>query len=161
MQRSRVQHNGGQRAGFSLLEILMATSILLASVVVLNQLVGVGHQNAIAAQDQTTAQMLCESILNEVLAGVHPLGQVDEEAFIDFPGWVYSVRVEPHQFSGLSKIEVEVNTDGTEKKRNQQFSMVRLVHRSSIGNDASGENLAGSSMASGSTVGPQSEGRQP
>lgn len=139
----------------------MATSILLASVVVLNQLVGVGNRNAIAAQDQTTAQMLCESVLNEVLAGVHPLGQVDEEAFIDHPGWVYSVRVEPQQFSGLSKIEVEVNADGTEKSRNQHFSMVRLIHRSSIGSDSDGESLAGPSTTSGSQFGLQSEGRQP
>ncbi len=161
MKRCRVQHRIKQPTGFSLLEILMATSILLASVVVLNQLVGVGNRNAIAAQDQTTAQMLCESVLNEVLAGALPLGPVDEEAFVDFPGWVYSIRVEPQQFSGLSKIEVEVNADGTEKSRNQHFSMVRLVHRSSIGSDSGSENLAGPPTTSGSQFGLQSEGRQP
>src|SRR5262245_33078232 len=48
------------RAGFSLMEVLMATSMLLASVIVLGELAGIGRRNASAARELATAEILCE-----------------------------------------------------------------------------------------------------
>jgi len=84
-----------RRDGFSLLEVLMATSILLGSIIVLNQLAGIGRKNAMAAQDLATAQLLCQTQLNEFLIGTTAADSTDEQPIAGAPGWVYSVDVEP------------------------------------------------------------------
>lgn len=83
------------RAGFSLMEVLMATSMLLASVIVLGELAGIGRRNASAARELATAEILCENKLNEILAGAAPMSAVDGEPLEDQPGWIYTVTIEP------------------------------------------------------------------
>ena len=73
------------REGFSLLEVLMATSILLGSVIVLNQLAEIGRKNAADAQDLSTAQLLCETRLNELVSGLAQIEPVDEEPIVGAP----------------------------------------------------------------------------
>ena len=63
------------RRGFSLLEVLLASSILLGCVIVLGHLAYLGRRNARAALDSSTAQILCESKMGELLAGIAPLEQ--------------------------------------------------------------------------------------
>ena len=58
-----------RRSGFSLLEVIMATAILLGCLIVLGDLAAVGRRHARDAEDLTTAQWLCQTKLNEILAG--------------------------------------------------------------------------------------------
>ena len=59
--------NQPRRSGFSLMEVLLATGILLGSLIVLGQLATVGRKHAHDAETLTTAQLLCQSKLNEIL----------------------------------------------------------------------------------------------
>ncbi|MGE3313607.1 MAG: hypothetical protein AB7O26_00740 [Planctomycetaceae bacterium] len=77
------------------MEVLLATSMLLASVIVLGELAGIGRRHASAARELATAQLLCENKLNEILAGAAPLAEVDGEPMEDQPGWIYTVKIEP------------------------------------------------------------------
>jgi prepilin-type N-terminal cleavage/methylation domain-containing protein len=61
------------RRGFSLIEVIVATAILLGSVVVLSQLAGLGGTYAQNTEQMSLAQRVCENTLNELLVGIRPL----------------------------------------------------------------------------------------
>ena len=115
------------RSGFSLLEVLLATSILLGCVIVLSELAAVGRQHASAAEDLSTAQWLCQNRLNQILAGVAPLESVDSAPLDDDPGWLYSVDIEPVGQAGLEAVRISV-TQGTGGTRpGQTCTLVRWL----------------------------------
>ena len=70
------------RSGFSLIEVILATAILMGSVVVLARLAGMGRTQAHKAALQTTAQQLCENTMNELLLGLRPLEPVDDQPLL-------------------------------------------------------------------------------
>lgn len=65
------------RCGFSLIEVIVATAILMGSVVVLARLAGMGRTMVQKAQQHSAAQRICEQTLNEIMLGLRPLEQVD------------------------------------------------------------------------------------
>lgn len=67
------------RSGFSLMEVLLATAILLGSMIVLSELAGIGRHHANSAQRLATAQLLCQNKMNELLVGMAALESVDAE----------------------------------------------------------------------------------
>jgi hypothetical protein len=118
------------------MEVLMATSILLGSVIVLNQLAAIGRKNAVSSQDLAMAQLLCESKMNELVAGILPADNVDEEMLEDSPGWNYSVAVTAHELPGLAQLTVSVHRDAAEGDRGEtskasRFTLVRWIPDSS------------------------------
>ncbi len=64
------------RAGFSLIEVIIATAILMGSAVVLSRLAGMGREQSVRARTYAEAQMLCETTLNELLLGMRVLEPV-------------------------------------------------------------------------------------
>lgn len=68
--------------GFSLIEVILATAILMGSVVVLARLAGMGRTQANKAALHTTAQQLCENTMNELLLGMRPLELVDNQPLL-------------------------------------------------------------------------------
>lgn len=65
-----------ERCGFSLIEIIIATAILMGSVIVLAQLAGMGRSMAQKADLQAKAQRVCERTLNEIVLGERPMQTV-------------------------------------------------------------------------------------
>lgn len=57
------------RPGLSLLEVMLALSILGVSTAILSQILQIGTDNGLRARRITQAQMLCESKMNEVVLG--------------------------------------------------------------------------------------------
>lgn len=81
-----------KREGFSLLEVILALAILTGAMVVLGELVRTGLRNAQLARDLSQAQLLCQSKLDEIEAGVTPPQPVGQTAIPDQPGWYYSIE---------------------------------------------------------------------
>lgn len=69
-------------AGFSLMEVILATAILLGSVVVLSELAGIGRRQSIRGQALAEAQRLCEQTLIEVVTGWRPLEPREQEPLL-------------------------------------------------------------------------------
>jgi prepilin-type N-terminal cleavage/methylation domain-containing protein len=65
------------RRGFSLIEVIMATAILLGSAVVLSRLAGMGRTYAQNTTQLAQAQRVCENTLNEIMMGLRPLATVE------------------------------------------------------------------------------------
>lgn len=60
------------RAGLSLLEVILALSILAAASAYLAQIMHLAAENAIRADVQTEAEIVAENVMNQVVAGVLP-----------------------------------------------------------------------------------------
>lgn len=70
------------RSGFSLIEVILATAIMLGSVIVLSELAGIGRRQSNRAETATIAQQNCENLLNELLLGIRPLVPIDDEPLL-------------------------------------------------------------------------------
>ena len=130
------------------METIVATAILLASTLVLVQLISVGREHAWKADEVTKAQLLCQTKLNELLAGIAPLQRADEEVFDDDPDWAYSIEVQPLDVAGLVSVRVTVSelaSDAELAQRTDQsprgFHLVRWMRQApvAVGDDASDE----------------------
>jgi general secretion pathway protein I len=129
------------RRAFSLLEVILALAILAGAVVVLGELTRQGMECTRLARDSTYAQLLCESKLSEIIAGV-AIAQDVQGAPIDLvqaapldadtpPGqapWIYSVRTSgPTNQNGLIAVEVTVSQDMPEANRPARCTLVRWM----------------------------------
>ena len=125
-----------RRSGFSLLEVILATSILLACLVVLGELAVLGRGHADDAEELTTAQLICRTKLNEILAGVVPAHSADNQQVEEAPGWFYSVEVEPLGRYGLVSLRVAVSRDmdslesSAAEQAGEAFTLTRWMGRS-------------------------------
>jgi len=94
------------RSGFSLLEVMLATTVLLGSVIVLSHIAFVGTAHMDAAQQYAAAQLICQARMSEMLAGALPLEEVSKQPIAELPGWGLTVKVESASQEGLLAIEV-------------------------------------------------------
>ncbi len=120
MRRSR-------RRGFSLLEVLLATAILIGSSVVLMELASIGLRHAASARDLSQAQRLCQSKLNEIVVGVSPAETVRPMPCEEDPRWTYWVNVQPTERVGLVMLEVGVAQELASRKQLNRFTLVRWI----------------------------------
>ena len=124
---------GLDRNGFSLLEVLLATSILLGCAIVLGQLAHIGSRRARIAEELSTAEVLCETKMAELLAGVVPIDSVQEEPLEERPGWVVSIETTPTLQAGLTAVRVTIAQEVVPPAKSRQFSLVRWVRTSQNG----------------------------
>lgn len=122
-----------RRTAFSLLEVLLAMSILFGSLIVLGQLATIGREHALDAEDLTTAQLICQTKLNEILAGVTPARSVRKQPVEDALGWAYEVEVQSLDQPGLASLTVTVSEDVPEIQQSmegrpiEQFTLTRWI----------------------------------
>jgi Tfp pilus assembly protein PilV len=115
------------RLGFSLLEVVLATGILLGASIVLAELAGIGSRQATSARDLAQAQLLCQSRLNEIVAGVEPLASVQDTPLVDAPGWTCSVETEPTARPNMMLVRVTVSQEEGVRGHPKKFSLERWV----------------------------------
>lgn len=70
------------RSGFSLLEVILSTAILMGSAIVLGRLAWMGRTQSNRAHDTAQAQQLCEQTLNEIMLGLRPADLVLQEPLL-------------------------------------------------------------------------------
>jgi prepilin-type N-terminal cleavage/methylation domain-containing protein len=120
-----------RRSGFSLMEILVATAILLVAVGVLSELAYVGTRHASSAEEAATAQRICQNILEEILCGARSLETVSDTTVLEDPEWLYSVDIKPlDQFQwspGLAELRVTVTSSPENGKPGKPFSLVHWI----------------------------------
>lgn len=115
-----------RRKGFSLLEVLLATSILVGCLAVLSELAAIGRQHADDAEKYTVAQSICQTRINEILAGLARPDSVENEELEDHPDWLCSVDTESLAQPGLLALRVTV-TENVEDRPPREFTAVRWI----------------------------------
>lgn len=111
-----MRRNRTHRAGFSLLEILLALSILGGSLAVLSQIAEIGTSAAREARGLATCRILCQAKLTEVLldatAGISPPSMFDAplESFdsASITSYRHTIEVQQGSMDGLLSVRVTV-----------------------------------------------------
>jgi len=101
------------RAGLSLLEVVLALSILGIAVGILSTILQQSADNGLRARRMTQAQMVCESKMAEAMAGALPLQstQWTPVASVDSSTWYYSLEVIQAEQPNLIGVVIQVNDE--------------------------------------------------
>lgn len=115
-----------------MLEVILALAILTGAIAVLGEALRLGMHNAQLARDLTQAQLLCESKLAEIAAGLTPAEAVPPTQF-DCPvgdgrtDWLYSIGLADTEEEGLVLVCVMVTQNLPTEKRPVEFSLFRWI----------------------------------
>ncbi len=128
------------RSAFSLLEVILALAILGISIAMLGEAARLGLRNADLARQLTQAQLLCESKMAEIEAGIlttdpvsdvpiEPIYESNLESSLDLEeyAWVYSIESTLVDEAGLLQVTVTVAEDLPPEKKPVVFSLTRLM----------------------------------
>ena len=115
------------RSGLTLLEILISTAILVASVTAIMQLLNVGHNSRLSAVLDAEAVLRCESVMGELISGVRPLVTSGNEAFDDDKKWTWSATVSDHGRTSLLQVDVSVQHTPSRDIPNSSWMLRRYV----------------------------------
>lgn len=134
------RHQGGlHRQGLSLLEILLSTAILVASLTAVMQVLNVGYSSRLSAVLDSEAILRCQSIMGEMVSGVRPLMSAGETAFDDNSRWMWSATVSDQGNTSLLEVEVTVKHTIGGDRSNSSWSLKRYVRDPQIFLDAAGD----------------------
>jgi len=115
------------RTAFTLLEVILALAILAGSVVLTGELMRNGMLNAQAARDLTRGELVCESVMSQVVTGALSPSAVSDVQFDDDPRWLYSIVVDSGQLQGLLIVTVTVHRDAAAGQLVTPCKMVRWM----------------------------------
>ena len=113
--------------GLTLLELLLALAIFLASLAALSQLLASGSRAAAQSRVHTEAVFRCESKLAEIVAGVEPIEDSANVPFDDDRRWIWSATIEQGELPGLNVVEVTVRHEGQNASGNTSCELRRFV----------------------------------
>ena len=141
--RRRSTRRLARDAGFSLLEVILALAILGGAIAVLGEAARLAMKNAEFTREINRAQLLCESKLAEIVAGITPAESsqgvaVKSETDSSEPAWLYSIETTSVD-DGLLAVRVTVTRDLPAEKHPVRFSLVRWMADPEAGQSATPE----------------------
>ena len=92
--RARTNKNQ-QQNGFTLLEILLTTTILLIGLTAIFQTTRSALQSMASARELTEAQNACQAVLNELLAQSAPIQPDSGKTITNLPHWKIRIDIYP------------------------------------------------------------------
>lgn len=138
------------RKGFSLIEVMVAMSICLLGLTVLLQMTSMAQRYSQRSNEMADQQVICQSILNEISAGLRGWNDTSHMVYESDPRYEFSVTSTEYRQTGLRLVEVVVghadeglksetatvnSNAGVHKPRraNREFRLSRLVPVESVG----------------------------
>jgi general secretion pathway protein I len=116
-----------RRDAFTLLEVILALAILVGSLAIIGELTDQGLVGARRAATLAEAQLICESKLAEVAAGLLPATAVGPVPLETDPAWNYTIAVVPQLDAGLISVQVTVAENLPPEQRPTDFTLVRWM----------------------------------
>lgn len=126
------------------MEVLLATGILLGCTVVLVELSNQGRRHSMAALEQATAQTICSSYVNEILAGLREATTQEAAPIEEYPGWTVAILVEPLEQGDLSVLTVTAEQEENRLGKIQSYSLMRWIPSSEALGGSGSPDFAGS-----------------
>ena len=120
------------RRGLSLLEVILALTILALALAAVGELVALGTRSAASARDVTRAQLLCESKMAELTATAYPITSEQSVLFETDPEWAYSIDAQPGNTGGLLSVTVTVEHVLISSRQPASYSLTRWIPDPSI-----------------------------
>ena len=145
-----------RRAGLSLLEVVLALSILAVSAALLTQITKQATDNGLMAKKLSTAQMLCESKMSEVLAGAIPLTSSGWTEITDSGrrgSWYYQIQTTAAERPNMIGVRLSVTDQPDATTYNPElFFIVRWMIDPSLGLDTPPETTTTTGDPSGGSA---------
>lgn len=141
---------------FTLIEVILALVVLGAALAIFGEVMQLANRAAVDARAETQAQLLANSLMDEVLAGViadTPATRQPLDVADDTP-WVYSLTVGTSDVQDVVPLEIVIEQDLEPQFNPVKFRLVRWV--STIEETATGDEESGGQQ--GSQQGGQSSG---
>lgn len=115
------------RNGLSLLEVILSIAILGGSMVVIGNLYHLGYRSALQARFRNEGNILADTTMAELAAGVLSLESTGDTEIEGRPGWFYSVDVEQSSQPGLLIATVLVRHEVQTAGAVTSVSIVRFI----------------------------------
>jgi prepilin-type N-terminal cleavage/methylation domain-containing protein len=118
-----------REAGFTLLEIILSLAILAGSLAALGEVMRLADMNAALSRDETDAQIIAASIMEELIAGYRPLTATDKEVLNPdvSPPWLYSIAVDQTEYTELISLRVLVEQQLEPELKPARFELIRWM----------------------------------
>ncbi len=149
--RKRIRRSAAS-AGLSLLEVILAIAILGGSIAVIGELVRLGARQAEEARELTIAQLLCESKLEEIAAGVIAPEAVGDVPFDLDPRWSYSIEVGSLDNPDLLQVTVMAQQVDGSREIPLYYSLTRWILDPNLELELSALDAMGTGASSSSSV---------
>jgi prepilin-type N-terminal cleavage/methylation domain-containing protein len=139
--------------GFTLLEIILALAILAGSLAALGEVMRSADQSAGLTGDETEAQIIAASIMDELVAGARTLQTVNRAPYdsISSPPWLVTVELADTGLSELVAVHVRVEQDLEARLQPARFELVRWLPNSNNQSASTSDDSSDSSTSSGSS----------
>ena len=142
-------------SGLSLLEVVLALTILAVAAALLAQVTKQATDNGMMSQRLSTAQMLCESKMSEVLVGAIPLTSSGWTQITDSGrrgSWYYRIQTTTAERPNMIGVRLSVTDQPDSTTYNPElFYIVRWMIDPSLGLDTPPTSTTGTSSGSSSS----------
>jgi hypothetical protein len=109
------------------MEVILAIAILGGALATIGELIRIGARNAAITRDLTTAQLYCESKMNEAASGVIDLENLETETLDEEGEWMCVITTEALDQQQLIAVNVTVGQNPDLFARPVSFSMTRWI----------------------------------
>lgn len=118
-----------QLFAFTLLEVILSLAILAGALAALGEVMRMADRSASTAEDETHAQILAVSIMDELLAGSRELTTISQQLLetADDPPWLYSIEMQTTQFDELVAVKIRVEQQLEARLQPAHFELVRWM----------------------------------
>lgn len=115
-----------QRAGLSLLEVMIATGIVTASAVLLTSLISTGADLALRAEQRAEALMLCQNRIAEFqLADSTDRAEGEQSGVCpESEDWSYRLDVQPVELNGTAGFDAASSSDSGQRSSTQLLKVI-------------------------------------
>ncbi len=148
-----------RRRAFTLLEVILALVILAAALATFGEIMQLANRNALNARAETQAQILAESVMDQLLAGAIDVTQVSRQSLATDGAtpWLYSVNIGTSALDGVQPVEVIVEQDLEPQFNPVKFRLLRwlptYVETPETGGSAGGQQGGGAGQGSTGSAG--------
>jgi prepilin-type N-terminal cleavage/methylation domain-containing protein len=156
------------KRGFTLLEIILSLAILAGALAALGEVMRAADRSASAAEDETRAQILAASVMDELAAGSRELVATDNAAVssTDDPPWTCSIAVDQTGYDELVAVRVRIQQQIEARLQPVGYELVRWLPNPNFTMPNTGQETGASttstssSSASGTSSGTSSGGQR-
>jgi general secretion pathway protein I len=144
MIRSSQQPRSNSRSGLTILEVILAIGIFLASATIITQLLGTGTRAAVEGRLKSEMILLAESKMAEFSSGVRELSPISSQSFDDEgievdEGFTWSAEIDEGGQGDLLSLTIQVEHTNAQDEVDLNFSITRLMRDPQIWLDAQAE----------------------
>ena len=129
----------------------MALAILAGSLAALGEVMRLADQNSALTRDESEAQILASSVIDELISGARELIAVNKTSFNydTEPPWLYSIALEQTGYNELVAIRVLVEQDADPRMQPARFELIRWLPNPNYTPPATGSSASSSGTAGG------------